>query len=80
MRSVESAIAVSTERIETRFLQFWEMEEQFGKLAAQVAELETSQRDAAERTRILSRSVTFLAVFAALASTAALLLSLPLWG
>jgi hypothetical protein len=80
LRGVEGAIQLSTERIETRFLQFWEMEEQFGEVAAKMAELETSQRDAAERTRILSRSVTFLAIFALLASCAALILSLPLGG
>ena len=78
MRGVEAAIQLSTERLETRFLQFWEMEEQFGKLAGKLSELETSQRDAAERTRILSRSVTFLAIFALLASCVAVILSLPL--
>jgi hypothetical protein len=80
LRGVEGAIQLSTERIETRFLQFWEMEERFGEVASKVAELETSHRDAAERTRILSRSVTFLAIFALLASCAALILSLPLGG
>ena len=78
LRSLEAAVELSAERLETRFLQFWEMEEQFGKLTATVAELETSQRDAAERTRILSRNVTLLAIFALLAAGAALALSLPL--
>ena len=78
LRGLEGAIELSAERLETRFLQFWEMEEQFGKLTATVAELETSQRDAAERTRILSRSVTLLAIFALLAAGVALAFSLPL--
>jgi chromosome segregation ATPase len=78
LRGLEGSVELSAERLETRFLQFWEMEEQFGKLTAKVSELETSQRDAAERTRILSRSVTLLAVFALAAACVALALSLPL--
>ena len=80
MRGLESSVELSSERLETRFLQFWEMEEQFGKLTAKVSELETSQRDAAERTRILSRSITLLSVFALAAAGVALALSLPLGG
>ena len=64
LHGLEGAVELSSERLETRFLQFWEMEEQFGKLTEKVSELETSQRDAAERTRILSRSVVLLAVSA----------------
>ena len=80
MRGIEGSVELSAERLETRFLQFWEMEEQFGKLTAKVSELETSQRDAAERTRILSRSVTLLSVFALAVAGLALALSLPLGG
>ena len=78
LRGLEAAIELSAERLETRFLQFWEMEEQFGKLTSKVGELEISQRDAAERTRSLSRSVTLLAVFAIALAGVALALSLPL--
>ena len=78
LRGLEAAIELSAERLETRFLQFWEMEEQFGRLATKVDELETSQRDAAERTRTLSRSITLLAVFAIALAGLALALSLPL--
>ncbi len=78
LRSVEGAVELSATRLETRFLQFWEMEEQLGKLTTKLSELEMSQRDAAERTRVLSRRVALLAVFALIAAGAALTLSIPL--
>ena len=80
LQGLEAAVEASAERLETRFLQFWEMEEQFGKLRAQVSKLEFSQRDAAERTRRLSRKVTLLAVLALVMASAAIALSLPLGG
>ena len=64
LAGVESAVQVASERLESRMLQFWEMEEQMGRLSRLVSELETSQRDLAERSRHLSRNVFLLALVA----------------
>lgn len=65
LAGVESAVQVASERLESRMLQFWEMEEQMGRLSRLVSELESSQRDLAERSRHLSRNVFLLALVAA---------------
>lgn len=78
LRGLEAAVELSAERLEARFLQFWEMEEQLGTMLAKLTDLETSQRDLAERTRTLSRSTTLLAIFALATAVIAIALSLPL--
>ena len=78
LRSLEAAVELSAERLEARFLQFWEMEEQLGTMITKLTNLETSQRDLAERTRTLSRSTTLLAIFALATAVVAIALSLPL--
>lgn len=75
LAGVESAIGVSSERLETRLLQFWEIEEQLGQLSRQLGELEATQHDLAKRSARLSTSVTLLAVFALLAAGAALVIA-----
>ena len=74
LAGVESAVQVASERLESRMLQFWEMEEQMGRLSRLVSELETSQRDLAERSRHLSRNVFLLAIVAAAAAGVAVFL------
>ena len=74
LAGIESAVQVASERLETRMLQFWEMEEQMGRLSLLVSELETSQRDLAQRARKLSRSIVLLALVAAAAAGAAVFL------
>lgn len=74
LAGIESAVQVASERLETRMLQFWEMEEQMGRLSLLVSELENSQRDLAQRSRKLSRSIVLLALVAAAAAGAAVFL------
>ncbi len=74
LAGIESAVQVASERLETRMLQFWEMEEQMGRLSLLVSELETSQRDLAQRASKLSRSIVLLALVAAAAAGAAVFL------
>ena len=76
LAGIESAVQVASERLETRMLQFWEMEEQMGRLSLLVSELENSQRDLAQRSRKLSRSIVLLALVAAAAAGAAVFLGL----
>ena len=77
---VESAIDLSSERLETRLLQFWEIEEQLAQLSRRLGELEATQHDLAKRSTRLSNTVGLLAVFALLASLAALAIAFPPWG
>ena len=74
LAGVESAVNLASERLESRMLQFWEMEEQMGRVSRLVSELETSQRDLAEHSQKLSRSIVLLSVVAALATGVALFL------
>lgn len=78
--NVESAIDLSSERLETRLLQFWEIEEQLAQLSRRLGELEATQHDLAKRSTRLSNTVGLLAVFALLAALAALAVAFPPWG
>lgn len=80
LAGVESAVELASERLETRMLQFWEIEEQVGRLARLVSELETSQRDLAERSHRLTRSIVLLALVAVGAAGVALVLGFVLRG
>lgn len=78
LEAVEASIDLASERLETRLLQFWEIEELLGQVSRRLGELESTQHDLAQRSARLSKSVTLLAVFALLAAGAALVIAFPL--
>ena len=75
---VEASIDLASERLETRLLQFWEIEEQLGQVMRRLTELEATQHDLAQRSARLSKTTTLLAVFSLIAAGAALAIAFPL--
>ncbi len=75
---VEASIDLASERLETRLLQFWEIEEQLGQVMRRLTELESTQHDLAQRSARLSKTTTLLAVFSLIAAGAALAIAFPL--
>ena len=75
---VEASIDLASERLETRLLQFWEIEEQLGQVMRRLTELESTQHDLARRSARLSKTTTLLAVFSLVAAGAALAIAFPL--
>ena len=77
LSGVEASIGLASERLETRLLQFWEIEEQLGQVTRRLSELESTQHDLARRSARLSRSTTLLAIFSLFAAGAALVIAFP---
>ena len=75
---VEASIQLASERLETRLLQFWEIEEQLGQVTRRLTELEATQHDLAQRSARLSKSTMLLAIFSLVAAGAALAIAFPL--
>ena len=75
---VEASIQLASERLETRLLQFWEIEEQLGQVTRRLTELESTQHDLAQRSARLSKSTTLLAIFSLVAAGSALAIAFPL--
>jgi chromosome segregation ATPase len=64
LESVEASIDLASQRLETRMLQFWEIEEQLGQVSRRLSELDASAREVALRSARISKAVTFVAVLA----------------
>ena len=75
---VGASIELASERLETRLLQFWEIEEQLGQVTRRLTELESTQHDLAKRSARLSKSTTLLAIFSLVAAGSALAIAFPL--
>jgi DNA repair exonuclease SbcCD ATPase subunit len=78
LSGIETAVDRSNEQLDTRLLQFREMEEQLEAMTFKVNALEKTQKASAAHADILSRRLTRLAFLAVLTAGAALALSLPL--
>jgi septal ring factor EnvC (AmiA/AmiB activator) len=64
LESVEASIDLASQRLETRMLQFWEIEEQLGQVSRRLSELDASAREVSLRSARISKAVTFVAVLA----------------